>query len=112
MADKTWKAVERRIAQRLSGRRVGCTGGATADVLTEYFSVEVKTRKRLPALLREGMAQAMANAASLTVPLLVLHELGRKHDDDLVIMRLEDFEEWYEERSAAIVSMQPPEGMG
>lgn len=100
MANSAWKAVERKIARRLAGRRVGCTGAATADVLTEHFSVEVKTRRRLPALLRKGMAQAMANAASLTVPLLVLHEVGRKHDDDLVIMRLEDFEEWYEERGS------------
>lgn len=98
MADKTWKAAERAVARRLAGRRVGCTGQATADVLTEHFSVEVKTRRRLPALLREGMAQATANAAPATVPLLVLHEVGCKHADDLVVMRLEDFEEWYEKR--------------
>ena len=51
MTDKTWKAVEREIARRLGGHRVGCTGKATVDVVSDWLTIEVKTRKALPTWL-------------------------------------------------------------
>ena len=90
MPDKTWKAAERAIAAMLGGERVGCTGEATADVLTEGLAVEVKTRKLLPAWLKDAMRQAVDNADDKT-PVVVLHEVGQRHDGDLVLLRLADF---------------------
>ncbi|MBC7223442.1 MAG: hypothetical protein H5T59_04070 [Anaerolineae bacterium] len=95
MPNTTWKAVERALARRLGGVRTGCTGEAAPDVTTGWCSVECKTRKRLPAWLKEAVAQAVRNAAPDTLPLVVLHQTGQRHDSDLVVLRLRDFEAWY-----------------
>jgi hypothetical protein len=94
MPDKTWKQAERAIAKRLSGRRVGCTGQATADVVSDWLSVEVKTRKRLPSWIRAALGQANLDAGD-KLPLVILHEMGQRHDNDLVVLRLKDFEDWF-----------------
>jgi len=41
------------------------------------------------------MAQAVANAPSGKVPRVVVHVKGQRRDNDLVILRLKDWEEWY-----------------
>jgi len=101
MTDKTWKAVERAIAKRLGGRRVGCAGEATADVITNWLAVEVKTRKTLPRWLLAAIGQAVGAADDGRLPILVLHEKGRRHDDDLVVLRLGDFQAWFGQMSEA-----------
>ena len=72
MADKTWKAVEREIARRLGGQRMGCTGQATADVITPSLAIEVKTRRRLPSWLLDAIEQAVAAASEGALPELIL----------------------------------------
>ena len=99
MTDKTWKAVERTIAKRLGGKRIGCTGQATADVVNDWLSVEVKTRKRLPAWLFRALAQAQLFAGD-KLPVVVLHETGSRHDNDVVVLRLKDFVDWFGELCA------------
>jgi hypothetical protein len=86
----TWKHTERAIARRLNGKRLGATGMATPDVVTERLAVEVKHRKELPEWLKDALEQAVNNAGD-RLPLVVLHEAGHRHADDLVIMRLDDF---------------------
>ena len=95
MADKTWKAVERQIAKRLNGQRVGCTGRATADVISDELIVEVKIRKALPAWLLSAMEQAVKANDDGRLPIVVLHQVGKRHDSDIVAMRLSDFEQWF-----------------
>jgi len=91
---KTWKAVERAIASRLGGRRVPVTGrGGAPDVEHALLAVEVKHRKELPRWLKHAMAQAEAAARDGKVPVVVLHERGQRHADDLVVLRLGDLEE-------------------
>ena len=92
MTDKLWKQTERAIAKRLGGERVGPSGRATADVLTDALAIEVKTRKTLPRWLLDAMAQATAVASDGRLPIVVLHQVGQRHDDDLVVLRLADFE--------------------
>jgi len=92
-----WKAHERRIARRLGGRRVGPTGAATPDVVTDQLAVECKHRATLPAWLAGAMAQAVDNAPEDLTPVVVLHEHGKRADGDLVIVRLADFERLIEE---------------
>ncbi len=48
-----------KIAQRLAGARLGCTGRETPDVLAGRLAIEVKTRKRLPTWLLQAMQQAL-----------------------------------------------------
>lgn len=97
MPDTTWKANERAIAARLGGERLSnhALGLRTPDVETEWLSVEVKTRKALPAWLADAVSQAVDNASPGKLAVVVLHELRHRHDDDLVVLRLRDFEEWF-----------------
>ena len=87
----TWKAVERAVARLLGGERVGCTGKATPDVVTERLAVEVKHRAKLPKWLMAAMEQSERNAPEDKVPVVVLHEKHQKHCQDLVILRLAHF---------------------
>ena len=91
MTDKAWKAAERAIAKVLGGQRVGCTGEATPDVEHAWLAAEVKTRATFPSWLTLAMVQAGRNAAKDKLPIVVLHQKGWNHDDDLVLMRLADF---------------------
>ena len=98
MSEKPWKRCERAIAARLCGRRVPVTGrqrGDVPDVQHDAFAVEVKHRRHLPGWLREAVAQALAAQRDGQLPLVVLHEAGTRHADDLVCLRLGDFEDWH-----------------
>jgi len=96
MADKVWKQTERAVARRLNGKRQGAVGRTGADVLTGWLSVEVKHRRRIPLWLKSALAQANGGAGD-RLPLVILHEAGQRHDNDLVMMRLADFENWFGE---------------
>ena len=86
-------AAERAVAKRLGGQRVGHLGGE--DVSHSVFSCECKERASLPAWLTDAMAQAVRHAPEGKLAMVVLHLLGARHDSDLVVMRLGDFEQWY-----------------
>lgn len=92
-----WKRTERAVAGRLGGERTSKAGlGVNApDVETENWSIEVKHRQSLPVWLTDALAQATRNASAGKLPLVVLHESGRRHVDDLVMLRLGDFEQWF-----------------
>lgn len=88
----TWKAVERRVAEKLQGQRVGNRGLATEDVSHPVFSIEVKHRKEMPKLIDDGMTQCRRNAPEGKTPLLVLHAASSRRYyavidvDDLVAL--------------------------
>jgi hypothetical protein len=84
---KKAKKVERAIAKRLKGRRVGILG--QEDVLTDQFVVEVKTRKKFVAL---SWYQQAAKNAKGKIPLVIVHISNKHHNNDLVILSLKDFE--------------------
>jgi len=94
VTDKSWKASERIIAKRFGGRRTGPTGRCGPDVVTDWLQVEVKTRKRLPAWLLNALEQARAGCAE-RLPVVVLHRLGQRHDTDIVLLALQDFQDWF-----------------
>jgi len=92
-----WKNVERRVAKRIGGERVPVTGrarGSAPDVAHGYFAVEVKYRKALPQWLWKAVEQAVRAAREDQLPLVILHERGRHMGDDLVVMRMDEFEVW------------------
>jgi hypothetical protein len=85
------KNTEQAIAGRLGGKRVGIFGGE--DIDAGPFSVEVKDRA---AFVGAGfMAQAVRNCPAGKTPLVVVHVTGARHDGDLVMMRLADWQDWY-----------------
>jgi len=92
----SWKRTERAVASRLGGRRVPVTGrarGDAPDVDHPLFALEVKHRKSLPGWLKTAMHQAVAAARDGRTPAVVLHEHGKYHSNDLVVLRLADLEE-------------------
>jgi hypothetical protein len=91
---KDWKACERKVAALLGGMRVPVSGrgrGHSPDILHERLSIEVKSRRKLPAWLMEAMKQAEDCAQDGQLPLIVLHQDGQRYQDALMVMRLKDF---------------------
>lgn len=99
MRTSAWKAAEKGVAAILGGERVSNTalGLRSADVETPAYSVEVKSRKELPNWLVNAVGQAHRNAGRGKLPLVVLHQVGCRRVNDLVIVRLGDFIEWFGE---------------
>lgn len=91
-----WKATERALAKRMGGTRVPITGrqrGSAPDIQHDAFAIEVKTRKALPSWLRTALAQAKACQRSpLQLPIVLLHEKGQRRDRTVVLMTLDEFE--------------------
>ncbi|MGI9049254.1 MAG: hypothetical protein ACR2GU_07770 [Rubrobacteraceae bacterium] len=90
---KDWKACERKIAELLGGVRVPVTGrqrGATPDVEHPSLSIEVKSRKTLPAWLLDALEQAKAASEDGRLPVAVLHQDRTQYADSLCVLRLED----------------------
>lgn len=95
MADKPWKRHERAIAKRLGGERAGPTGREGSDVLHPAFGVECKERKAKVQWIEEYLDQTKGASLPGQLPIVVLHWLGDRHNQDIVMMRLKDFEEWF-----------------
>ncbi len=62
------------------------------DVAHPTLAIEVKTRRRLPGWLLGALAQAGRAAGPEKVPVVVLHRVGGRHAEDLVLIRLADLE--------------------
>ena len=61
MADKSWKAFERRLAHRVGGRRIPVTGERDgADVIAGPFVYQAKLRRGLPSYLRDWLRGIVA----------------------------------------------------
>ncbi len=93
MADKTWKAVERRVAQVLGGRRNPTSGAAEflpthGDVQLDGFYVEVKHRGQIP--FYSDFKKSQAHAAKEGKPLLfILHK--KQATEFLCFMTLREY---------------------
>lgn len=104
MADRTWKRIERCIAQRLGGERVPVSGrqrGDNPDIRHPLLSLEVKHRKLLPDWLHEAMGQAVASQRNGQIPTVVLHQNRQQISDSFVVIRLSDFVEWFDPKGDA-----------
>jgi hypothetical protein len=70
-------------------------GEAVPDIITDHLVVEVKDRARLPRWLLRGLAQARAYEGGKRLPILIAHERGQRHDNDLVVIAFKDFIEYF-----------------
>ena len=99
---KDWKACERKVAALLGGRRIPVSGrgrGDNPDIHHELFSIEVKSRKTIPAWLEDAMRQAEASVKDGRLPVAVLHQDHTPYAESLVVLRLEDFAGYLEGES-------------
>ena len=67
-------------------------GQPGADVVTESWSLECKSWRSLPARVVDALAQAERSATGDQVAAAVIHQVGARHEKDLVVMRWADFE--------------------
>lgn len=82
------KRHEASVAKRLGGKRIGVLIGE--DVFHHLYSIECKSRERI---VTEGwFEQCEINNKDGKIPLLVTHIHGKSYDNDLVCMRMVDWE--------------------
>jgi len=84
---------ESAIAKYLGMERIG--GSGKRDVDGEWLCAEIKERQTPVQWLLGMVQQAVRLAKPGQLPVGVIHFLGEYHDDDLVVMRLKDFADWF-----------------
>lgn len=100
MADKFWKAVERRIAKLFGTERIGAKNGdCQPDFVNDWLVGEVVCHD-VPKWIRAEHSQAIFRAEVISqtdnkLPILVIHEKGEDASTDLVVLRLTDFVDWF-----------------
>lgn len=107
MADKSWKAVERRVAALARGKRIPVTGEREgADVESDRWCYQVKTRKTLPTWLWTWLAGIAGNAMRKQKHgALVLKRPGdRLMTHGLVVIR---FADWVQHLDAEAAKLDP-----
>ena len=94
MADRSWKAFERRIAKRVGGRRIPVTGERDgADVDAGQFVYQAKLRRGLPSYLRDWLRGIVAAGERKDAMDVVIWKAPRALDDEaVVILRLQDWQ--------------------
>ncbi len=85
------KRTEQAVAGLLNGKRLGLLG--SEDVSAGPFSIEVKDRMTFAGA--SFMAQAVRNCPTGKTPLVVVHVTGKRHESDLVMIRLSDWIDWF-----------------
>ena len=115
MADKSWKALERRIATAFGCTRRGpifrSVDGGTDDCTHPLFSIECKLLSR-PTYgeMFAACVQAELSGREVVVegeivrhartPIAVVKKKGARDSDAIVCMRLESFLRWQGEKNA------------
>ena len=99
------KAAERATAKALGGKRVGTLSGEDIHI-DGPWSCEVKSRQTFVA--STWMKQATKNAKGKT-PLVIVHVHGKRHDDDLIIIRMGDWLDWFGPLEGKHETIQKPE---
>ena len=98
MPEKAWKRTQRVHRKRLGLNPVDVgqqsrEGGVDGE--NPWLAVESKERKTPIKWLVGGLARAVSYAGDSRMGIMIIHFLGQRHDEDLVVMRLVDFEEWF-----------------
>lgn len=69
----------------------GRARGDAPDIEHNWLSVEVKHRRKLPDWLHDAMSQAKASQRGQQMPIVILHEKGKRVGECYAIVMLEDF---------------------
>jgi hypothetical protein len=93
----TWKAHERRTARAIGGTRLGATGRENPDVSAGWLQAECKSRRLLPAWITTALGKVRQQAGPDGLGVVVLHEVGRRREGDVVCIAMKDWLDWYGE---------------
>jgi hypothetical protein len=109
VADKTWKAFERRVAKAVGGTRRGAdfrnreASGGMDDIKHDSLSIEVKLLSKVSWCdMLAAVKQCEANAPAGKLPLAILKKKGGQDKDALVVMRFERFIELQDQHKPTI----------
>jgi hypothetical protein len=94
-AQRRGRSHEIATAKRLGGKRTSVLGVSTPDVTSDWLCCECKERQTPTQWLESALQQATAAALPEQLPIVVLHWKGARHDNDIVFLRLRDFEQWF-----------------
>jgi hypothetical protein len=84
---KRGKRVQKKISDRLNAENIGTLGGE--DCKTSNLSIECKGLKKFVGV--KYMEQAEKNNIREVLPVVVVHVIGTKYDEDIVMIRFKEF---------------------
>jgi len=85
------KANQYALAKRLGMQNIGLLGGN--DLRGKGWSGEVKEFKRLPRSVVKSWEQVLGSLPNDKKPFVIWHELNQQRDNDIVMLRLREFEQ-------------------
>jgi len=94
MADRSWKAYERRLARAVHGRRIPVTGERDgADVVDGMFCYQAKLGRRFPAYIGHWLAGIRAAGARRggKTGIVVWKPKGGQDHDAVVLLTFADW---------------------
>jgi hypothetical protein len=99
MADKTWKAAERRLAELFGTKRIPPAvfgqrddrGSHAPDAETDTLAIQIKHGYSFPTYLRGWLEGICKNTPVGKTGVVVWHPKGAKFEDSLVLLRAGDF---------------------
>lgn len=116
MADKTWKAAERRLAALFGTVRIppavfgqrADRGDNAPDAETDRLALQIKHGYAFPAYLRAWLNGICKNAPAGKTGAVVWHAKGAKFEDSLVLLRAADLARLLGSAPAADSPPAPP----
>ena len=88
-------AYEKRLAKMFNGERIIDQSKGGCDVKSDWLAIE-GFQKDIPEYIKEELGQAVMDCENgKLLPIAVWREKHKKDKDALVIVRLEDFIEWF-----------------
>ena len=107
---RTWQRHEAAVAAALGTSRSGPGNGP--DVRTDWLVAECKSWQRLPARVLAALEQAERSATSEQLAVAVLHEVGQRRENDLVVLRWGDFLAWFGPGTSENAPQSAPDAQG
>lgn len=90
-----WKGLEHHVAEAIKGKRTSAPYRNAPDVTNNWLVVECKARQELPQWIVEAVNNAKRHSHDGQLGIAVLHEKGKHHKNDLVVLTFGDFQSWF-----------------
>jgi len=93
MSNPSWKKLEQKIAKKLGGKRIPCSGVSRdfkGDVITDKLLVDCKYGEQIPKRIIDWWKKVKDEAEKMNrLPAIVLKKKGMK--GELIILDIDDF---------------------
>ena len=86
-------AYEKRYEDIFKAKRIIDQSGGSCDLINSWLAIEI-FQKPIPGYLKEELEQAVRSAGH-RLPIAVWREKNKKDMEAFVVIRLEDFRDWY-----------------